>query len=99
MNDTINQQIINAITPYQPQEIALFGSYARNEASTLSDIDVLVSFKNAITLFDIARIINTIKNNHGITIDLVEKEGLSNDFLNAIAPDLIYIFSDVHRSA
>jgi predicted nucleotidyltransferase len=34
--------IIEALRSYEPERIYLFGSHARNEADTLSDIDLIV---------------------------------------------------------
>lgn len=99
MNKQTNDIILEVLEPYNPREIGVFGSYARNENKTNSDIDILVSFASAVSLFDLARIINKFKNNYGLTIDLVEKEGLSDSFLKEISPELQYILRHVNRSA
>lgn len=99
MNTQTNSIIIDVLTPYNPKEIAVFGSYSRNQNHSDSDIDVLVSFTSAVSLFDIARIINTFKIVHNLNIDLVEKEGLSDSFINNISEDLQYLMKHVNRSA
>jgi len=42
---SITNQIVNQIKPYKPQKVILFGSYAKGNAKTDSDID-LVLIKN-----------------------------------------------------
>ena len=65
--DTI---IINYLEPYQPQRIGIFGSYARHEQTKESDIDILVKFKDTISLFDLARMHRELSNLLGIKVDL-----------------------------
>jgi len=36
------RQLLEALRSYQPQQVYLFGSYARGEADELSDLDVVV---------------------------------------------------------
>jgi len=53
---TENQKkiIIQAMLPYKPEKIGVFGSVARNENSENSDIDILFSFNSTFTLFDLS---------------------------------------------
>ena len=41
----INSTIINYLSPYRPERIGIFGSFARHEEKKDSDIDILVKFK------------------------------------------------------
>ncbi|MCF8374139.1 MAG: nucleotidyltransferase domain-containing protein [Bacteroidales bacterium] len=41
----IESSILNYLNPYQPKRIGIFGSFARNEESPDSDIDLLVRFQ------------------------------------------------------
>lgn len=36
------QQLLEALKPYEPERVYLFGSWARGEADVLSDLDVVV---------------------------------------------------------
>ncbi len=38
----ITDQIVAALRPYRPQKIILFGSWARNEADSESDLDLIL---------------------------------------------------------
>jgi uncharacterized protein len=74
----MDRAIINKISRYfetQPIEKAwIFGSYARAEEDTKSDIDILVNFipNEKVTLFKYIHIINDLQALTGKKIDLVE---------------------------
>ncbi len=61
-------------------EFALFGSAVSTDFSPDSDIDVMVSFTpNAnVTLFDMARMQDELKQIFGREVDLVTKSGVEN---------------------
>ena len=84
--DTI---IINYLKPYQPQRIGIFGSYARHEQTKESDIDILVKFKDTISLFDLARMHRELSNLLGIKVDLLTEGALKNEKLKK------YIYQDL----
>jgi hypothetical protein len=52
----MDQIIINYLKPYGPKEIRVFGSYARGEMNSESDIDISYTLNKNITLFDLVRI-------------------------------------------
>ena len=54
--------IIKTLKPYNPKRIGLFGSVARNEETSTSDIDILYSFNSPISLFGLVDIQNTLQN-------------------------------------
>jgi predicted nucleotidyltransferase len=59
-------------------ELALFGSVLRDDFRPSSDIDVLVSFspKAKISLFDLVRMQNELKEIFGREVDLVERRAI-----------------------
>ena len=59
-------------------ELALFGSVLREDFRPSSDIDVLVSFssKAKISLFDLVRMQNELKDIFGREVDLVERRAI-----------------------
>ncbi|MCL5292111.1 MAG: nucleotidyltransferase family protein [Actinobacteria bacterium] len=61
-------------------ELALFGSVLRADFRPNSDIDVLVSFSSSahITLFDLIRMRNELKEIFGREVDLVSRRGLES---------------------
>ncbi len=56
---------------YGPERIGLFGSFARGEEHSESDIDILVKFKETISLLDLVKIHNELSLKLGKKIDLV----------------------------
>lgn len=57
--------------------VALFGSFARGEEKATSDIDILVNFKEPISLFDHAGIELELEKKTGVKVDLVTERSLS----------------------
>ena len=89
----INNTIVMYLRSYNPERIGIFGSYARQEDNENSDIDILVSFKETISLLDLARIHRELSNALGKKIDLVTEPALKNEKLKKyIYKDLQIIF-------
>jgi uncharacterized protein len=85
----INSNIINYLRPYNPVRIGIFGSFARKEETANSDIDILVNFKETISLLDLARIHRELSLILGKEIDLVTESSLKNERLKK------YIYNDL----
>jgi hypothetical protein len=85
----INTAIINYLSTYNPEKIGIFGSFARQEDTVESDIDILVKFKESITLLDLARIHRELSALLGKKIDLLTEPALKNERLRA------YIYKDL----
>ncbi len=72
------------------EEIALFGSYARNEQTDDSDIDVLVTLREP-KLSHLVGVLEFLENAFKHKVDLTRKgPHLRKNFLTYIQPDLIY---------
>jgi predicted nucleotidyltransferase len=54
--DRYRTAIIQVLSENDVEEAGVFGSFARNEAKNESDLDILVKFGKAKSLFDLARI-------------------------------------------
>ncbi len=65
---------------YGIEQIGLFGSYARSEASDLSDVDVFVSLRHA-SLFLLSRIRIELEEMLGVPVDLVQLRDRMNPTL------------------
>lgn len=53
--------------------IGVFGSVARNQATSQSDVDILVDFNRPIGLFDFIRLQMRLEEILGMTVDLVQR--------------------------
>jgi len=75
---------------YPISSMAIFGSYARNEQTDTSDVDIMVEFNGniGIKFIDLA---NDIEKALGLKVDLVSKKGIKEQYLNTILSDLIYV--------
>ena len=85
----INITIIDYLRPYGPERIGIFGSYARREETPDSDIDILVKFKETLSLLDLAKIHRELSLILGKEVDLVTESSVKNERLKK------YIYSDL----
>ncbi|MCX6198664.1 MAG: nucleotidyltransferase family protein [Bacteroidetes bacterium] len=92
------EEILATLRAYKPelmkkypiQSLALFGSYARNEATEESDIDVMVEFNGNIGIGFIRMALeleDVLKNK----VDLVSAGGVQEYYLQEINKDRIYV--------
>lgn len=72
----------------------LFGSYAREEQESGSDIDILVHVpdKKSFTLFDLAEIKHQLEKRIHLKVDVVMDGALNPEILKRITPELILIY-------
>ena len=76
---------------YGVRDLALFGSYSRNEAIPgKSDVDVLVHFSRPVGLefVDLAEDLEALLY---MKVDLVSRGGIKPKYFSVIEPDLIYV--------
>lgn len=89
----INDIILDYLKDYNPRFIGLFGSYAREEHTNKSDIDILVAFGNGISLLKLVRLENELSERLGIKVDLITEGSVINKSLkDNISKDLQVIF-------
>lgn len=96
MNKQAIIDTIKTIKPYLQEkfgveEIALFGSFARDEGNEGSDIDILVKLNNK-TLRNYIGFIDYLQDKLRSKVDVVTKhDHLSERFLRLVSKDLIYV--------
>ncbi len=76
---------------YRVEGLALFGSWARGEASDKSDIDILVDFLPGADLLDLSGLKIYLEDVFGRTVDVVPKRALREELRSAILADATYI--------
>ena len=74
----IENIILNYLKPFNLQRVGIFGSYARNEQKTDSDIDLLIKFKDTPTLLQLIKIENELSKKLSIKVDLVTEGAIKN---------------------
>jgi len=78
------------IAAYGVSSIALFGSVARNEATTKSDVDLLVEFDRPIGLFEFIRVKIYLEKILGIEVSLVEREAVRKELRDKVFSEALY---------
>ena len=95
------ETIITVLREHEPElraagivRLALFGSAARRQASSTSDIDLLAAFDEAkrISLLDVVHLENRLSDLLGQKVDLVEENMLRQRTRDSVARDLIRAF-------
>lgn len=71
--------------------IGIFGSYARGEQQTGSDLDILIDFPNRVNLLEIVALEEELSQKLGIKVDLVTLKSVNPQLKPYIEEDLIKI--------
>ena len=87
---TLSQNKYYLVEKFNIDELAVFGSYSRDEENSDSDIDIMVSFKKPIGLefVDLSLELEKILNHK---IDLVSKNAIKPKMMKKISGELIYV--------
>jgi predicted nucleotidyltransferase len=94
IREEIENIILNYLIQFKPERIGIFGSFARNQSSTLSDIDLLVKFKKAPSILQLIRMENELSVKIGRKVDLVTDGALTNTRIRKnIQKDLYVIYN------
>jgi len=92
MSQDINDKIVNYLKRFNPRRIGIFASYARNEETPQSDIDLLVDFPEQVTLFDLGGMKVELSEMLNRPIDIVTERGINSRIKEHIYRDLKIIF-------
>ena len=92
------ETILNKLREHKPNlqqkypisRLGIFGSYARGEATSLSDIDIAVELNGPMGLNFVA-MANDIENLFGIKVDVVPKRAIKLQYLPFVERDIIYV--------
>ena len=76
---------------YGVQRLGLFGSYVREKQSKRSDVDILVSFKRDIDLFDFLDLREYLESRLRIKVDLVMESALKPAIGKRILSEVEYV--------
>jgi len=83
-NPEMEQQLITLLRQYGATKVGIFGSYARNEATPDSDLDLLVDFSERKSLLTLARIRRELSENLGLEVDLLTEAAISPYLIDKI---------------
>lgn len=76
---------------YAVRDLAVFGSVARDEAKTTSDIDVLVEFEGKTTFDHFMGLKFYLEDSLGVPIDLVTRKALRRELRQRIEEEAIHV--------
>lgn len=90
------QDTLKALLPYLQkiyhiEELSLFGSYVRNEQTDKSDVDILVSFTEAPSLFEFIELQDYIADHLQIKVDLVMKSAVKESMRKTILKETVVL--------
>jgi len=74
--EALRQQLPMLAERYSVEKLEVFGSYVRSEQNKDSDLDILVTFKEAPSLLTFIAIENYLTDLLGVKVDLVMKDSL-----------------------
>ncbi len=83
--------IKETLKSYDPALIGIFGSYARNEQTESSDLDLLIDLQKQFNLLDLIGLEQQLTDLLGIKVDLVTMRSLNEQLKSYIQRDLIRI--------
>jgi len=86
--EEIQNTIKNYLGQYPISRIGIFGSFARNEERPDSDIDILVTFEEPISLFTLVRIHRELSELLNRKVNIVSEKYLHPRMKEAVQKDL-----------
>lgn len=76
---------------YKVTELGIFGSYVRGEQTEKSDVDVLIDYEKAPTLFKLVELRNYLNELMGMKVDVVTKKGLKPRIRERVLSEVVYL--------
>lgn len=76
---------------YQVKRVGIFGSYARSEQTQKSDVDILVDYEEAPSLFSLLELEYYLEEVLNSKVDLVTRNGIKPQLKETILNEVVYI--------
>ncbi len=76
---------------YGVTQLGVFGSYARGEQTQSSDVDILIDYDRAPTLFKLVELRDYLAGVIGMNVDVVTKNGLKPRIQERVLSEVVYI--------
>jgi predicted nucleotidyltransferase len=86
------ERVISILERHGVKKIAIFGSYARDEANPESDVDILVEFCNRKSLLDLVGIEQELADALGLNVDLLTEKSISPYLIDRIKREMKVIY-------
>ena len=85
------QKVIENLQKYGIKKISVFGSYARGEATSESDLDLIVIFPEGTSLLDHIGIENEISEKLNMKVDILTEKSISPYLIDKIKKEAIVL--------
>ncbi|MEC4806408.1 MAG: nucleotidyltransferase family protein [Jaaginema sp. PMC 1079.18] len=90
------KQILKATKPllqqqYRVTELGVFGSYTQNQQTQTSDVDILIDYEQAPTLFQLVELRDYLAGVMGVKVDVVTKNGLKPRIRERVLSEVVYV--------
>lgn len=85
------KKIKNKLRENGAESIILVGSYARNEQTEESDIDIIVDFKDKKSLLEIVRLQRELSEEINIDVDLLTRNSINPLILKEMEKDKVVV--------
>jgi len=92
LKEEIKEKIISVLVKHGIKRILVFGSYARNEATPKSDLDLIVDFPEGTSLLDHVGIEIELSEALNMKIDLLSRNGISPYIKDHMLKEAIVIY-------
>jgi predicted nucleotidyltransferase len=89
---TLFEKLVKILLKHGTKKIAVFGSYARDEAKPESDIDLLVEFSDRKSLLDLVGIEQELSDALGVKVDLLTEKSISPYLIDRIKSEMKVIY-------
>ena len=84
-----NNKILTYLEGYQPEWVGVFGSWARGENRSDSDLDILIKLGKPVSLLTFIEMEEDLSDLLHVKVDLISEGALKNELLKK------YIFQDL----
>lgn len=90
-SDLIREHLPELRDKYLVTSIGIFGSFARGEATEISDIDILVEFRETVDIFHFIRLQDRLTSILGRKVDLATPQALKPLIKDKILREVLYV--------
>jgi hypothetical protein len=88
----IKEKTVPIAVSYGIKSLGVFGSYARNEATDDSDVDICVEKGSMRSLFQYFAFVQELEKNLGCHVDVITTEIEDTDFLNRVLAERVLLY-------
>lgn len=92
MSQQFQLQLTQLLQQFPIQRASLFGSFARNEETETSDIDILIQPERGFTIFDMLRMEQVLEEKLNRKIDLVEFAAIKPSIRERVLQQAVLLF-------